>query len=341
MPDVRQSVSLKPYNTLALDVRAAYCVEIHTKAMLQDLLQDKAWQKVPKLVLGGGSNVLFAGDFDGLVILNRIQGIKCLKKDHRHVFIKVGAGVNWHALVKTTLEQGWQGLENLSLIPGTVGAAPMQNIGAYGVELCDVFSSLTAMSVDGQQTQTFDKKSCQFGYRTSVFKTKLNNQFIITDVTLRLNKIPKLNTQYAALKNRLAQRSLETPSAKDISNAVIEIRQSKLPDPAKLPNAGSFFKNPIIPCSQYESLLTAHADLPHFPCNKPNHVKIPAAWLIERAGFKGKRQGDVGSHEKQALVLINYGNASGHDLVEFAKSIQMSVDQQFNITLTPEVNMIP
>lgn len=335
---LKQNVSLKPYNTFAIDAKAQLFAEVATAEALQELLAIPELLSLPKIVLGGGSNILFTQDFPGLVIKISIQGIHKVAEDENHVWLRVGAGENWHQLVLHCLENNYAGIENLSLIPGTVGAAPLQNIGAYGVELRDVFDQLTAIRISDQESQIFNHQQCHFGYRDSVFKTQLKNQYIITTVSLRLNKKPSLHTDYGGLKQTLQNMQVKQLTIKTVSDAVIKIRTEKLPDPAKIGNAGSFFKNPVIDEKHAAALLQKYPHMPHFAAG-PGYCKIPAAWLIEQCGWKGHRIGNAGVHEHHALVLVNYGNEVGSVIKKLAEDIQQSVKEKFAIVLTPEVNM--
>ena len=335
---VLQDVSLQPYNTFGLEAWARHWITITATEQLQALLRDPAYRSVPKLVLGGGSNVLFTQDFEGLLIKIAIPGISVVEEDEEEVHVRSGAGVGWHDLVMHCIAQGYGGLENMSLIPGTVGAAPMQNIGAYGVEIKDVFSSLEAVEIATGDLCTFDSADCQFGYRSSVFKHERKGQYIITSVTLRLRKQPVLNTSYGAIAETLAQKHIHAPTMRDVSEAVIEIRRSKLPDPQQIGNAGSFFKNPVISRAQYEALLTDYPTMPGYPTEEA--VKVPAGWLIEQCGWKGKRLGNIGVHDKQALVLVHFGGGEGKALMTLAQDIKASVQKKFGIAIEPEVNTI-
>lgn len=285
--------------------------------------------------------MLLCHDFNGLVVKVAIQGIDLIRDDETHVYVTAGAGVNWHELVVFCVERGYAGIENLSLIPGTAGAAPMQNIGAYGVELEQVFESLTAIHVLTGEKRAFARADCAFGYRESVFKRELKGQYIITSVTFKLDKHPTFHTRYGAIQETLAEMGVsdENLSIKAISQAVIRIRRSKLPDPAQIGNAGSFFKNPEISKVQFDTLKTQYPELPGYPVGHET-VKVPAGWLIEQAGWKGYRSGDAGIHTKQALVLVNYGNATGNELIALAKQVQASVLATFGITISPEVNVV-
>lgn len=293
---------------------------------------------VPYLVLGGGSNMLFLTDFPGWVLHNQIKGIAVVDEDAEHVYVRVGGGEVWHDLVVWALTKGYGGLENLSLIPGSVGAAPIQNIGAYGVELKDVFHQLEAIHLPTKTLEQFDAQRCAFGYRDSVFKQTYKGQYFITHVTLVLDKVPTLQTSYGAIQAELT-RCQAIPSIQSVSDAVIRIRQQKLPDPRQIGNAGSFFKNPIVPLTQVEVLQTRYPALPSYPVDAA-HRKLAAGWLIDQLGWKGYRDGDVGVHPHQALVLVNYGGATGGQLWALAKRIQASVQTHFGIQLEPEVNVI-
>lgn len=292
----------------------------------------------PKLILSGGSNILFTQHFPGLVIKNEIKGIETIKEDDESIWLKIGAGEVWHDFVLFCVNNHYAGTENLSLIPGSVGAAPIQNIGAYGAELKDIFESLTAIRLGDAKPCTFNKADCQFAYRNSIFKHSHKNQYIVTDVTLRLSKQPNFNTDYATLKNALENKQDKPITIKSISDAVIKIRQQKLPDPKVIGNAGSFFKNPEINPQQFSKLQSQFPNIPSFPTQQA--IKIPAAWLIEQCGFKGKRFGDIGVHQHQALVLVNYGNGNGQAIANLAKDIQTTVHNKFDILLEPEVNVI-
>ena len=341
MLNIQSHVSLKPYNTFGINANARYWVEVNSEEDLQTVLQLNDFINQPKLILGGGSNVLLCHDFDGLVVKINIQGINVIREDDDHIYITAGAGVNWHELVLFCVSRGYAGMENLSLIPGTVGAAPMQNIGAYGVELEQVFESLTAVHVLTSEKKTFMHADCAFGYRESVFKRELKGQYIITSVTFQLNKRPTFHTRYGAIQETLTEMGVtdETLSIKAISDAVIRIRRSKLPDPVQIGNAGSFFKNPEIPKDQFDSLKSIYPALPGYPLGN-DVVKVPAGWLIEQAGWKGYRSGDAGVHAKQALVLVNYDKATGDEIMALARKVQQSVLDKFGVTISPEVNVI-
>ncbi len=336
---LQEQVSLKNYNTFGIHAQARYYVRIDTLQPLLDLLAHPSFQALPRLVLGGGSNLLLLNDFAGIVIHMAIRGIATIREDKDHVWVQAGAGVNWHQLVLHCVANGYAGIENLSLIPGTVGAAPMQNIGAYGVELSDVFESLEALALCSGAVHTFDQAACAFGYRDSIFKNALQGQYIILNVTLRLQKKPTFRTNYGALQRTLEAMNVQKLSIQVISDAVIRIRQSKLPDPARLGNAGSFFKNPVIASTQFKQLQAQYPQMPGYEQPK-GQVKVPTAWLIEQCGWKGKKRGPVGVHKQQALVLVNYGGGTGQAIYELAQDIQQSVKEQFGIAIKPEVQVI-
>lgn len=339
MPLIKENFDLSNYNTMKLRVITRFFIEVHSVSELEEALQFANDKNLRLLVLGGGSNILFVKDFDGIVILNRIKGLQTISEDDAQITIEVGAGENWHQLVLDCVEKGYGGIENLSLIPGTVGAAPIQNIGAYGVELVDVFESLQAYDIEQKGLKTFIKEECGFGYRDSIFKRELKGKVVITSITLKLSKKPELHFSYSSLKEKLEQKGIQNPTIKDISRAVIEVRQSKLPDPDEIGNTGSFFKNPVISVSQYDELKSTYSELPGYPLSELQ-VKVPAGWLIEKAGWKGKREGDAGVHNKQALVLVNHGKATGEQIWNLANQIITSIHQQFDIRLTPEVNIL-
>lgn len=332
------NVSLKPYNTFGLDVKAKHFAEVNSLTEFKQALIES--ENEAHLFIGGGSNLLLTKDYDGLVILNKIKGIQIESETEDHVFIKAYSGENWHEFVMYCVDHNWGGIENLSLIPGTIGAAPMQNIGAYGMEIEQVFETLEAINLETLVIENFNKVECEFGYRESVFKRKKKGQYFIYSVTFRLTKKHKINIDYGDIKVILDQQNIapELASIKDVSNAVIAIRQSKLPDPKVLGNSGSFFKNPTISNEQFEALQIKFPSIKGYPNNEG--VKVPAGWLIEQCGWKGKRVGNTGSHAQQALVLVNYGGANGHEVYQLALDIIQSVNDTFGITLEPEVNII-
>jgi UDP-N-acetylmuramate dehydrogenase len=337
---IQRDIDLTSFNTFGIHAKANYFVVVRTIDEARFLLLESKFQPFSKFILGGGSNILFTKNFAGLLIKNEIKGIQLLSEDKDSVLLKVGAGEEWHAFVMYCIEHGWGGIENLSLIPGTVGAAPIQNIGAYGVEFKDVFQELEAIQISDGAIKIFSNEECRFGYRESIFKSICKDQYLIANVTLRLNKKPTFHTNYGAIQETLREMNVNKLSLKSISDAVIHIRQSKLPDPKVIGNAGSFFKNPIILMKEFEKLKNVYADIPHFPEVSPDFVKVPAGWLIEKCGWKGKRIGDVGVHEKQALVIVNYGKGTGAEVLALAHKIQKSVEDQFGIKLTAEVNIV-
>ena len=336
---VLENVSLRPYNTFGIDAKARYFASFDSAAALQAILEDPKWEGVPKMILGGGSNILLTKDYDGLVLKNEIKGIHIIREDAEHVYVQAGAGENWHRFVMYCIDKNLAGLENLSLIPGNVGASPMQNIGAYGVEIKDVFYELDAWHVKDQRLVKFSKEACEFGYRESVFKRKYKDQFVILQVSYRLNKTPHFNTSYGAIEQEMERMGVKELSIRAISDAVIQIRSSKLPNPAEIGNAGSFFKNPEISKEKYEALKEAFPAIVAYPLPHDQY-KLAAGWLIEQSGWKGYRDGDAGVHAKQALVLVNYGNASGEELVELSWKVIESVKEKFGVVLEREVNII-
>ncbi len=337
--NIQHAVSLKPYNTFGIDVSAELFCEVSGTDELAAVLKQNQGAAKSLLIIGGGSNLLLTKDFKGLVIKNSIKGIQVIHEEEDYVLVRAGAGESWHQFVLYCIEHKLAGVENLSLIPGNVGAGPMQNIGAYGVELKDVFQELEAIRISDLQQKTFRKEECNFGYRESVFKKELKGQYIITSVTFKLTKKPVFNTRYGAIETELQRMGVKELSIKAISDAVIHIRQSKLPDPAVLGNSGSFFKNPEISIQQYEAVKAAHPGLVAYPAGE-GQMKIAAGWLIEQCGWKGKRVGNAGSHKDQALVLVNYGGATGQEIYALALEIQRSVQEKFGITIEPEVNVI-
>jgi UDP-N-acetylmuramate dehydrogenase len=338
---VQENISLKPYNTFGIDAKARYFNTFSSTSQLEELLlASKVELQAPKyLILGGGSNILLTKDFDGLVLKNEIHGIEVVKEDAEHVYIKVGAGENWHQFVLYCVQNNYAGIENLSLIPGNVGASPMQNIGAYGVEIKEVFEELDAFSIQDKTVVKFSLSDCAFGYRESVFKNKYREQFVIASVTYRLNKTPKFHTSYGAVQQELEKMGIQELSIQAIAQAIIHIRSSKLPDPKEVGNAGSFFKNPQVVKEEFQQLKQIYPDIPSFPVDGL-HVKVPAGWLIEHCGWKGYRKGDAGCYPKQALVLVNYGSASGKEIFDLSEEILQSVKKKFGVELEREVNII-
>ncbi|AXT63137.1 UDP-N-acetylmuramate dehydrogenase [Aquimarina sp. AD10] len=330
--------SLREYNTFGIDVTAAEFLEITSETELKTILLKET--KKPIFILSGGSNMLLTKNLDALVLHIAIKGIKVEKESEDSVIVTANAGENWHEFVQYCISKNYGGLENLSLIPGYVGSAPIQNIGAYGVELKDTFVSCEAVEISTGHSCTFTAKECKFEYRNSIFKNEVKGRYIITKVTFKLTKKNHiLNTNYGAIETALATKKIIKPTIKDVSEAVIEIRKSKLPDPVKIGNSGSFFKNPVISSTQYLQLKNLYPTIPSYKINEES-IKIPAGWLIEQCGFKGKRWGDAGVHEKQALVLVNYNNATGKEILEVSLNIKKEVLDKFNIKLETEVNIL-
>ncbi|MBD3631235.1 MAG: UDP-N-acetylmuramate dehydrogenase [Cyclobacterium sp.] len=336
---IQENISLSAYNTFGINKKARFLYEAESKEDVLYAFNQSRQLNKPLFVLGGGSNILLLEDLDAVVLKINIQGIDSIREDGEQVILKVGAGVVWHDLVKYSIEMGLSGLENLSLIPGTVGAAPMQNIGAYGVEIKSVFDHLEAMEIASGQSRVFTGQDCRFGYRESIFKNKLKGKYIITHVAFRLSKNHEPNINYGDIRLTLKEMGNAYPSPANISEAVVKIRQQKLPDPKELGNAGSFFKNPTIPQVDFNQLKNQYPEIPGYPI-EDNMVKIPAAWLIDTAGWKGKRWGAVGVHEKQPLVLVNYGGGTGTDILELSGKIQADIVAKFGIQLEREVNTV-
>jgi len=336
--NIQENISLKNYNTFGIDVKARFFVEITGLVQLQKVLELKAYPK--KFIISGGSNMLLTKDIDALVVHLKLKGISIVEENENFVEVKAMAGENWHELVMWSLEQGFGGLENLSLIPGNVGTAPIQNIGAYGVELKDVFVSCAAMDVKTGELEGFDNEACEFGYRESIFKNRAKDKYIITSIVLKLTKKDHvLHTGYGSIENELKEKGIVHPTIRDISDAVIAIRRSKLPDPKEIGNSGSFFKNPVISQKAFDKFIKKYPNAPFYEMDD-NQFKIPAGWLVEQCGFKGKRFGDAGVHEKQALVLVNHGSATGKEILDLSKKIQDEVQKTFKIKIQPEVNII-
>ena len=333
---IQKDISLKPYNTFGIDVNARRFVDITSLNELKNVIRSEKYF----FILSGGSNLLLTKDIDKLVIHLNTKGIEVVQETDNDIFVKVQAGENWHEFILWCINHNYGGVENLSLIPGNVGTAPMQNIGAYGVELKDSMHELEALEIDTANAKTFANKDCEFGYRNSVFKNELKGKYIITSVTFKLTKnTHKLNSSYGAIQSELDKNNIINPTIKDISKTVISIRQSKLPDPKEIGNSGSFFKNPVISTSDFKNLQKTYPDAPHYVVSK-NEIKVPAGWLVEQCGFKGKRFGDAGVHKKQALVLVNYNNATGREILELSKNIQKTVLEKFEIQLETEVNIL-
>ncbi len=336
---IQQNISLKHRNTFGIDAYAKEFVEISKVEELVVLVGSFNLTERKFLVIGGGSNILITKDFDGMVIKNTIKGIEKIKEDTDFVWVKSMAGEVWHEFVLYCIGNGYAGLENLSLIPGYVGAAPMQNIGAYGAEIKDTFDALEALEIESGEIISFTNEQCKFGYRESIFKNEAKGKYIIVSVTFKLSKNPKLNISYGAIQQMLEKNGVSNPSIKDVSDAVIAIRKSKLPDPLILGNAGSFFKNPEISEAQFLKLKSQFPQIVGYPVASGN-IKLAAGWLIEQCGWKGKQVGNTGAHKDQALVLVNYGGATGNEIWSLAMDIQKSVQEKFGVTINPEVNIV-
>ena len=346
---VQKNILIKQYNSFAISVYANLFAKFNSVAQLSELLEfnqrPTTSQQQSTLILGGGSNILFTKNFNGLILKNELKGIKIIKEDEHHIYVQVGAGEIWHQFVLHCIKNGWAGVENLSLIPGNIGASPMQNIGAYGVEVKDVFYSLEAYHIRDKKMINFTLNDCEFGYRESIFKKKLNGEFVILNVTYRLNRIPNYNISYGAIRQELERMGVKDLNLQVISQAVINIRSSKLPDPAAIGNAGSFFKNPEIGGHEFHELTRMFPGIVGYDLPNGN-VKLAAGWLIEQCGpengasWKGYRKGDAGCHKKQALVLVNYGNATGSEIHDLSEDILQSVKEKFGVALEREVNII-
>ena len=336
--EIQSNFSLKNYNTFGIEANARQFVAVHSVTELKTILEEYKNEK--KFILGGGSNMLLTRDIDALVIHIDLKGKKIIKEDDDFAWIESKAGEAWHDFVLYTIDNNFGGLENMSLIPGNVGTTPVQNIGAYGTEIKDTFVSCEAINITTQEMRTFANDECNFGYRESIFKHEVKNQYIITSVVYKLTKRNhKINISYGDIKAELAKNNISAPTLKDVSNAVIAIRQSKLPDPKELGNSGSFFKNPILLKSDFEKIHHKFPEMKYYEVSE-TQVKVPAGWLIEQAGFKGKRFGDAGVHKNQALVLVNYGNATGQEILAVSRDIQKTVFETFGIPIETEVNVI-
>jgi UDP-N-acetylmuramate dehydrogenase len=336
--EIQTNFSLQNYNTFGIEAKARAFVAVHNTSELRTILEH--YKSTKKFILGGGSNMLLTKDIDALVIHVDLKGKKIIKEDDNFAWVESQAGENWHEFVIWTIDQNFGGLENMSLIPGNVGTTPVQNIGAYGAEIKDTFDSCEAMKIENQEMKTFTKPECHFGYRESVFKNELKDQYIITSVVFKLTKRNhKINTSYGDITAELAKNNIANSTLKDVSDAVIAIRKSKLPDPKELGNSGSFFKNPILLKSDFEKIHQQFPEMKYYEISE-TEVKVPAGWLIEQAGFKGKRFGDAGIHKNQALVLVNYGNATGQEILDVSKNVQETIFKTFGIHIEAEVNVI-
>lgn len=336
---ISSNISLKSYNTFGIDAFAKYFTAVHSIQHIQELLHSKEYQNNAHLILGGGSNMLLTKNVDALVIKNDLKGIEVVRETDENVFVKCAAGEVWHEFVMWCIDKNYGGLENLSLIPGCTGASPMQNIGAYGVEIKDTFYELEAIHATTGQLKVFSKQDCEFGYRESVFKHQHKNQFIITSVTFQLSKQPTFHIEYGAIKQELDAMNISELNIKAISQAVINIRSSKLPNPKEIGNAGSFFKNPEVPSNVFHKLKEEFPNLVAYPLDNSNY-KLAAGWLIEQSGLKGYRVGDAGVHKLQALVLVNYGKATGNEIYDLSTHVLQTVKAKFGVELEREVNII-
>lgn len=335
---IEHNISLKPYNTFGIDVKAKSFGRFGSLDELKDLLRNRDTE-TPLFILGGGSNILLTKDLPFFVLKNEISGMEIVSETETSLVVKVGSGVEWHSFVRYTVEKGWGGIENMSLIPGSVGASPMQNIGAYGAEIKDTFVSLEALHIDSLEVHTFNREQCQFGYRESVFKRALKDQYVIISVSYQLSKNPVVNTTYGAIQSEIEVMGVSEITVDTVSQAVMNIRRSKLPDPKVLGNAGSFFKNPVVPSEVLEKIAVNYPDVPHYP-QENGEEKLAAGWLIEKAGWKGRRTGNCGVHEKQALVLVNYGGSTGREIYDLSTSIIEDIRAKFGVRLEREVNIL-
>lgn len=345
MTQIQQNIPLRQYNTLGIDAMARYFAAFTSVDELGELIEKNPIKGMPPFILGGGSNILFKDDVNRLVLKNNMPGLDIVKEDTNHVYVKAGGGQNWHAFVQYCLGRNWAGIENLSLIPGSVGASPMQNIGAYGVEISNVFEELEAWHIHDKKMHVLSANDCEFGYRESAFKGRYRNQFVILNVTFRLNKTPRFNTSYGDIQQELERMGVQELSIQAVSQAVINIRQSKLPDPEKIGNAGSFFKNPSVPQAVFEKLKQQHPGIIGY-ANPDGTVKLAAGWLIQHCAphgaltWKGFRRGDAGIHEKQAVVLVNHGHATGKEIYDLSEEVMKSVKAKFGVELEREVNVV-
>lgn len=339
MMNIIEAASLKKLNTFGMDVKADYLSEVNTSEDIEQVLEFREKKNIPLFILGGGSNILFSREIHELVLLNRLKGIELIEENQKHVWVQANAGENWHEFVLFCLKNNWGGVENLSLIPGNVGASPMQNIGAYGVEIKDVFHSLEAINLKDGKAKEFSAEECRFGYRESVFKQEEKGKWLITKVNFKLTKVDHiLKTGYGAITTELEAMHVKTANIQAISEAVIRIRRSKLPNPEEIGNAGSFFKNPVVDISIMQQIKRQHPDVVSYPAGE-NQVKLAAGWLIEKAGWKGYRKGDAGVHKNQALVLVNYGQANGNEISDLADSLIEDIQKKFGVMLEKEVNI--
>lgn len=335
---MKTNISLLPYHTFGAKVTADYFTTFSTVDELTSIVNQKK-ERLPFLILGGGSNVLFTKNYHGLIIKNEIKGFEVIHENEKEVTLKIGAGENWHETVLKTTEKGWQGIENLALIPGTMGASPIQNIGAYGVEVKDVIESVTFYHLEEKCIKTYQNAECHFGYRNSIFKKELKGKIVVTSVTIKLNKKFDFNTSYGVIEEEIKRQNITRLTPAMLAQIIIKIRESKLPNPSEIGNCGSFFKNPVLLKEDAQKVIDNYPNAPHYIVND-NKIKIPAGWLIQTAGWKGKSLGNVGTYPKQALVLVNNGGATGEEAWNLALQIQKDVKDQFGITIEPEVNIV-
>ncbi|MGE5426171.1 MAG: UDP-N-acetylmuramate dehydrogenase [Bacillota bacterium] len=340
MLNIQKNINLGPFTTLKIGANASFFAIIRTEDDLREAILFAKGKNLPIMVLGGGSNMLLAGSIRGLVIKNELKGVRVVKESGASAWVEARSGEWWSALVYFAVERGWGGAENLYFVPGTVGAAPMQNIGAYGVELKDIFYSLRAIDLKTGKEKIFKAEECRFGYRDSIFKNKYKGKYFIASVTLKLSKRPKLRLDYGDIRKMLDEKGIKKPSILELAEIIRQIRDSKLPNPAILPNAGSFFKNPEIAKKDFLRIQEKFPEIKNYPASKPSLVKVPAGWLIEQAGFKGKRFGAVGMYDKQALILVNFGGASARQALALVKKVQAGVYKKFGVSIQPEVNII-
>ena len=336
--DIKNNISLKQFNTFGIDVKAKFLTSLEKEIEIKEVFNSQEFKNNPHIFLGGGSNILFVNDFEGIVVVNRLKGIEVLREDEENVWLKIASGEDWHETVLFAVEKKYWGIENMALIPGTIGAAPIQNIGAYGVEIEDVVEDVFAFNIETSEKKIFSKDECKFGYRESIFKNELKDKYFISALVIKLSKVPKVNLSYKDLNEYFEKNNIEKNNIKNISDAVIEIRQSKLPDTKVLGSAGSFFKNVFIEKDILKKLLEKFPELPYF--EEGDVYKIPAGWLIESCNWKGRVVGNTGVYEHQALVVVNHGGASGVEIKNLVDQIIDSVEQKFGLILVPEVNII-
>lgn len=340
MLNIEENINLTLYTTLKIPALARYFAVIKKEEEIQEAIKLASIKNLNLFILGGGSNILFSQDLQALVIKNELKGIRIVKETKENVYLQAASGEIWSALVHYAVNRNLGGIENLFYVPGTVGAAPVQNIGAYGVELKDVFESLRAMDLQSGEIKEFSLEDCHFGYRDSIFKNEAKGRYFIISITLRLDKKPELKLDYGDIKAKLAEKNIKDPSVKEVAEIIREIRDAKLPNPAVLANAGSFFKNPEVDKNFFDKLQLEYPEIKYFPASRDDLIKIPAGWLIEQAGFKGKRFANVAMYEKQALILVNYGGASAKEVLEHVHRVQFGVEKKFGIKIEPEVNII-